>query len=121
VASGATRLLALVLDLVLASLVTSLFMRPNFQDSAAMQNYNLWAVAVWAVITVVPVSFFGFTPGMAATGTRVGRLDGASMVGAWRAIVRTALTFVIIPAVVRNVDGRSWLDRLTGTVVVRMR
>jgi uncharacterized RDD family membrane protein YckC len=121
VARGGTRLLALVLDLVLASLVTSLFMRPDFQDSAAMQNYNLWAVAVWAVITVVPVSFFGFTPGMTATGIRVGRLDGASMVGAWRAIVRTALTFVIIPAAVRNVDGRSWLDRVTGTVVVRMR
>lgn len=121
VARGGSRLLALVLDLVLASLLTSLFIRPVFEDPAVMQNYNLWSVAVWAVITVVPVTFFGFTPGMAVTGIRVARLDGKSMVGPMRALVRAALTFVIIPAAVRNVDGRSWLDRLTGTVVVRLR
>ncbi|HKS45706.1 MAG TPA: RDD family protein [Amycolatopsis sp.] len=121
VAGGGLRLLALVVDLVLASLVTSLFFRPNFQDPVTMESYNLWSVVVWAVITVVPVSLFGSTPGMAATGIRVGRLDGASMVGVWRALVRAALTFLIIPAIVRNADGRSWLDRLTGTVVVRLR
>ncbi|WP_158886434.1 RDD family protein [Amycolatopsis anabasis] len=121
VAGGGARLLALVLDLVLASLVTSLFMRPDLQDSALMQSYNLWAGVVWAVLTVVPVTFFGFTPGMAALGIRVARLDGAAMVGGWRAFVRAVLTFLIIPAVLRNLDGRSWLDRLTGTVVIRMR
>lgn len=121
VAGGGSRLLALVLDLVLASLLTSLFMRPVFEDPAIMQDYNLWSVAIWAVITVVPVTFFGFTPGMAVTGIHVARLDGKSMVGPVRALVRAALTFVIIPAAVRNIDGRSWLDRLTGTVVVRMR
>jgi uncharacterized RDD family membrane protein YckC len=121
VAGGGARLLALVIDLVLASLVTSLFLRPDFQNPALMEAYNRWAVCAWAVITVVPVAFFSFTPGMAITGIRVARLDGASMVGAWRALVRAALTFLIIPAVIRNVDGRSWLDRLTSTVVVRLR
>lgn len=121
VARGGSRLLALIVDLVLASLLTSLFMRPVFADQSVMQNYNLWSIAVWAVITVVPVTFFGFTPGMAATGIRVARLDGRSMVGAWRALVRGALTFLIIPAVIWNTDGRSWLDRLTSTVVVRLR
>jgi uncharacterized RDD family membrane protein YckC len=121
VARGGSRLLALVIDLVLASLVTSLFLRPNLQDPALMQSYNRWAIVVWAVITVIPVAFFGFTPGMTVVGIRVGRLDGASMVGLWRALVRAALTFLIIPAAIRNVDGRSWLDRLTGTVVVRLR
>ncbi|WP_020667913.1 RDD family protein [Amycolatopsis nigrescens] len=120
-AGGGGRLLALVLDLALASLVTSLFRRPVFNDPAAMQDYNLWALAVWVVITVVPVTFFGFTPGMAAVGVRVGRLDGVAMVGPWRALVRAALTFLLIPAAVRDADGRSWLDRLTGTVVVRLR
>ncbi|GAB3565527.1 RDD family protein [Amycolatopsis endophytica] len=121
VARGGARLLALVLDLVAASLLTSLFIRPDLQDTATMQTYNLWSVAVWAVITVIPVSFFGFTLGMAAVGIRVARLDGAQMVGVPRAIVRGALTFVIIPAVIRNADGRSWLDRATGTVVIRTR
>ncbi len=86
-----------------------------------MQTFNLWSVGVWAVITVIPATFFGFTPGMAAVGIRVARLDGGQMVGAWRAVVRAALTFVILPAAFRNIDGRSWLDRLTGTVVIRMR
>ncbi|TVT45089.1 RDD family protein [Amycolatopsis rhizosphaerae] len=121
VAGGGSRLLALVIDLVLASLVTSLFLRPNLQDTAAMQTYNLWSVAAWAVITAVPVAFFGFTPGMAVTGIRVGRLDGVSLVGPWRAIVRAVLTFLVVPAIIRNADGRSWLDRLTGTAVVRFR
>jgi uncharacterized RDD family membrane protein YckC len=120
-AGAGARLLALLADLVLASLVTSLFLHPDLQNPGVMQSYNLWSGAVWAVLTLIPVAFFGFTPGMAAVGIRVGRLDGASFVGLWRAIVRAALTFVIIPAAVRNIDGRSWLDRLTGTVVIRMR
>ncbi|GAA4546719.1 RDD family protein [Amycolatopsis samaneae] len=120
-AGGGARLLGLVIDLVLAALVTAMFVRPNLQDPAMMQTFNQWSVVVWAIITVVSAAFFGFTPGMGAVGIRVARLDGASMVGLWRAVVRTALTFVIIPAAVRNADGRSWLDRLTGTVVIRMR
>lgn len=120
-AGGGARLLGLIIDLVLASLVTTLFVKPDLQDPAVMQTFNLWSVGVWAVITIVSAGFFGFTPGMGAVGIRVGRLDGAQMVGLWRAVVRTALTFVIIPAAIRNIDGRSWLDRLTGTVVVRMR
>ncbi|WP_414940186.1 RDD family protein [Amycolatopsis sp. cmx-11-51] len=121
VASGGPRLLGLIIDLVLASLVTALFVKPSLQDPAVMQTFNLWSVGVWAVITVIPATFFGFTPGMAAVGIRVARLDGGQMVGAWRAVVRAALTFVILPAAFRNIDGRSWLDRLTGTVVIRMR
>ncbi|MDQ0377130.1 RDD family protein [Amycolatopsis thermophila] len=121
VAGGGARLVGLLVDLVVASLLTSLFIRPDLQNTAAMQSYNLWSVAVWAIVTVIPVSFFGFTAGMAVTGIRVARLDGAQMVGVPRAIVRAALTFVIIPAAIRNADGRSWLDRVTGTVVIRMR
>lgn len=121
VAAGGSRLLGLLIDLLLASLVTSLFLRPDLQDPAAMQAFNLWSVGVWALITAFPVAFFGFTPGMAAVGIRVARLDGASMVGVWRAVVRAVLTFPILPAAIRNIDGRSWLDRLTGTVVIRMR
>lgn len=86
-----------------------------------MQNFNLWSGGVWAIISVVSAGFFGFTPGMGVAGIRVARLDGAALVGPPRALVRAVLTFVIIPAAVRNADGRSWLDRLTGTVVIRMR
>ncbi|GAB2765898.1 RDD family protein [Amycolatopsis magusensis] len=121
IATGGRRLLGLVLDLVLASLVTSVFVQPRFDQPEVMESYNLWSVLVWALITMVPVSFFGFTPGMGIVGIRVARLDGASMVGLWRAVVRGLLTFIIVPAALRNVDGRSLLDRATGTAVLRLR
>ncbi len=92
VAGQGRRLLALVVDLVVASLLTAIFTRPDYSDVASMQGHNLWSLAGWAVITVVPV-----------------------------ALLRCALTFFIIPAAVRNADGRGWHDRLTNTVVVTMR
>jgi uncharacterized RDD family membrane protein YckC len=120
-ASGGARLLGLLVDLVVAALVTAIFLHPSLQDPVAMQDFNLWSGGVWAVISVVSAGFFGFTPGMGVVGVRVARLDGGALVGPLRALVRAALTFVIIPAAVRNADGRSWLDRLTGTVVIRLR
>ncbi|MEU6645844.1 RDD family protein [Saccharomonospora sp. NPDC046836] len=120
-AGSGRRFLALVVDLILASLVTALFIPPDYGNVAAMQNYNLWSLAVWGVITVVPAAFAGFTPGMAACGIRVARLDGGAVPGLWRAALRGVLTFLILPAAVRNHDNRGWHDRITGTVVVRMR
>jgi uncharacterized RDD family membrane protein YckC len=120
-ATGGARLLGLVVDLVIAALVTAIFLHPSLQDPVAMQNFNLWSGGVWAVISVLSAGFFGFTPGMGVVGIRVARLDGAALVGPVRALVRAVLTFFLIPAAVRNADGRSWLDRLTGTVVVRLR
>ncbi|WP_019819048.1 RDD family protein [Saccharomonospora saliphila] len=121
VAGTGRRFLGLLADLVLASLLTALYFRPDYADPAVMQQYNLWALVTWAVLTVVPVSLFGFTPGMTVVGVRVARLDGATMVGLWRAAVRCVLTFLIIPAAVRNADNRGWHDRATGTVVVLLR
>ncbi|WP_199434296.1 RDD family protein [Qaidamihabitans albus] len=121
VAGSGRRFLGLVVDLLLASLLTSLFIRPEFADPGVMQQFNIWSLVMWVAITAVPAAVFGFTPGMAVCGVRVARLDGRSMVGVWRALVRAVLTFLIIPAAVRNADNRGWHDRATGTVVVRMR
>ncbi len=104
------RALAFLLDLGLAMLVAGLF------TGGLPQN---WSLLAWFLITVVPVSLFGATPGMVMLKIWVARLDGKAMVGVPRAVARCALTFVIIPAVLWNLDGRSWHDRLTGTVVVR--
>jgi uncharacterized RDD family membrane protein YckC len=84
-------------------------------------TFNYWAMLVWFVITVGAVSFFGFTAGMAALGIRVARLDGATMVGPLRAIPRTLLTAVIIPAAIWDADGRGMHDKAVGTVVLRTR
>ncbi|MBB5068109.1 hypothetical protein BJ969_001197 [Saccharopolyspora gloriosae] len=111
VATGGRRLLGFVVDILLAALVAGLFTAPELPAN--------WSLLSWFLITAVPVAFVGFTPGMLVTGIWVVRVDGPGAVGVWRALVRAVLTGVLIPAVIRNVDGRSWLDRLTGTVVVR--
>jgi uncharacterized RDD family membrane protein YckC len=104
------RALGFFIDILLAALVAALF------TGGIPGN---WSLVAWLIITVVPVSFFGFTPGMAVARIWVARLDGAVMVGVPRALVRCVLTFLVIPAVLWNLDGRAWHDRLTGTVVLR--
>nr|WP_179725388.1 RDD family protein [Saccharopolyspora hordei] len=110
-APAGRRLGAFLIDIVLAALVAALFTMPDYPEN--------WSLVAWAAITVIPVSFFGATPGMVALGIWVARVDGATMVGPWRALVRCVLTALIIPAVVWNFDNRSWHDRLTGTIVLR--
>jgi uncharacterized RDD family membrane protein YckC len=121
VASRGARLGALLLDLVIAALVTSLFVRVDVADPDVMRTFNYWSLLVWFVISVGAVGFFGFTAGMAALGIRVVRLDGAAMVGPLRAIPRAALTAILIPAVIWDADTRGMHDKAVGTVVLRTR
>jgi uncharacterized RDD family membrane protein YckC len=121
VAGRGTRFVALLIDLVLAGLVTSLFVEVDVQRPEVMQQYNYIAVVVWFVITVAMVGLFGFTPGKALLGVRVVRLDGKAMVSPLRAIPRTLLTALLLPPVIADADDRGLHDRVTGTVVVRTR
>jgi uncharacterized RDD family membrane protein YckC len=113
VASLGSRAAAFLIDGVLSALVAGLFTAPDLPQN--------WSILSWFLITVVSVSFFGFTPGMGALGIRVARMDGAAMVGPIRAIPRTIMTGLIIPAVMLNADGRGLHDRVVGTIVLRFR
>jgi uncharacterized RDD family membrane protein YckC len=115
------RLGALVVDCVLAGIITSLFVRAPLTDAAAMQSQNYWSLLTWFLISVVGVSFFGVTPGMALFGIRVVRLDGKSLVGPVRAATRAVLTAVVVPAVIWNAERRGLHDRATGTMVLNSR
>jgi uncharacterized RDD family membrane protein YckC len=121
VATRGSRLAALLLDLVIAGLVTSLFVRVDIARPEVMQTYNNWSVLVWFLISVASISLFGFTAGMAALGIRVARLDGVAMVGPLRAIPRAIMTAVIIPAVIWDADSRGMHDKAVGTIVLRTR
>lgn len=120
-AGGGQRLLAFLADLLAAAMITTLFVRPEFANPDVMLRFNWSSVGVWAALTIPSAAFLSMTPGMALVGVRVGRLDGAVMVGLPRALARCVLTALLVPPAVRNADGRGLHDRLTGTVVVRQR
>ena len=120
-AGRGVRLGAFLLDLVVAALLTSLFVELDVERPEVMQTFNYWSILVWFVVSVVAVSLFGFTVGMFALGLRVVRLDGATMVGPLRTVPRTLLTAIIVPAALTDANGRGLHDRLVGTIVVRTR
>ncbi|NNG37513.1 RDD family protein [Nakamurella aerolata] len=117
-ASIGSRVLAFVIDIALSAGVAALFTLPD-----APKN---WSLLVWAVMTVLSVGLFGFTPGQWLMGIRVAVVGAASddrragLVG-WWAVPRTALTFLLIPVLLMDANGRGLHDRLCRTVVVRAR
>jgi uncharacterized RDD family membrane protein YckC len=120
VAGRGVRLVAFLLDLVLMALVTSVFVEFDPSRPDVMQRFNYISVGVWFAITSVMVGLFGFTAGKALLGLRVVRLDGRPMVGI-RAVPRTLLTGLLLPAALSDADSRGLHDKLLGTVVVRTR
>ncbi|HEX7658636.1 MAG TPA: RDD family protein [Pseudonocardiaceae bacterium] len=121
VASRGRRLGGFLVDCVIGSLIAALFVHPQFMDQTSMQTLNYWGALVWFLINVVAVGFFGFTPGMALFGIRAARVDGVTMVGPVRAIIRTVLIAVIVPAVIWDMDGRGWHDKAARTIVLNTR
>lgn len=110
VGSFPARIAALVVDWLPAYLVAVLF----------TENPATSALALFAAYTTVWVAVAGRTPGHAATGLRVARLDGGRP-GVDAAVIRTVLLCLVIPPAVYNVDGRGWHDRAAGTIVLRTR
>jgi uncharacterized RDD family membrane protein YckC len=64
------------------------------------------------------VGTLGCTIGQRLLGIRVVRLDGAGA-GPFRALIRTALLAVVIPAVIWDRDTRGFHDKIAGTVTIR--
>ncbi|HKN95782.1 MAG TPA: RDD family protein [Pseudonocardiaceae bacterium] len=121
VASLGRRLVALIVDCVLATLVATLFVRPGALTPAHVQSLNYWSLLTWFLITVVGTGFFATTPGMLLLGIHVARVDGGSMLLPLRAAVRAVLVALVIPAVVWDRDRRGLHDRAVGTIVLSSR
>ena len=118
VAGFGRRRAAVTVDWVLAWAAAGLFAGP---DPLGRGSHFSWVVlGVWFLLTAVPVAAFGMTPGMAVLGIRVAPLH-TTLVGVPRAVLRTALLALVIPALARDGDGRGWHDRAAATVVVRTR
>ncbi|MEE1942526.1 RDD family protein [Streptomyces sp. TRM 70361] len=77
-----------------------------------------WALAVFVLLGVLTVGTVGSTPGKRLLGLRVIAVNGARL-SFPRAVFRTVLLALAVPALVWDRDTRGLHDRLSGAVQVR--
>lgn len=111
-ASIGSRVGGFLIDALLSAGVAALF------TSGAPRNVSL---LVFAIEYVVFTAAFGQTPGMRMVGIRLIRVDRAGIVGVPKAVIRTALLVVLIPALIADRNGRGMHDRAADTVMVKSR
>jgi uncharacterized RDD family membrane protein YckC len=75
----------------------------------------------FAIDYIVGLTLGGQTLGMRLVSVRVARIDRPTSVGIVRAVVRTVLLMLFIPAVIVDKNNRGLHDRLTDTAVVPIR
>ena len=105
-----TRVVAYLVDAVVAALVAAIFTAPQLPQS--------WSLLAFALVYVVSLVAFGQTPGMRLLGLRLAHPRPGARLAVWRAVVRTALLLLLVPALLVDADGRGLHDRLTDTAVV---
>jgi RDD family len=112
-ASFGSRVGAFLIDALASSLIAGIFTAPRLPEN--------WALLALAVIYVGSLVLLGQTPGMRLLGLRLAHPRQGQRLALWRAVVRTALLFLLVPALIVDADGRGLHDRLTDTAVVRDR
>ncbi len=110
-AAFSTRVGAFLIDSIAAALVAGLVTAPRLPGN--------WSLLSFAAITIVSLVAAGQTPGMRLLGLRLAHPRAGTRLALWRAVVRTGLLVLLVPALIVDVDGRGLHDRLTGTAVVR--
>ena len=78
-----------------------------------------WALLVFFAMSALTVGSVGFTPGKRLFGVRVVYLKTGT-VNPLRALLRTFLLCLAVPALIWDKDGRGLHDKLAGTVEVRI-
>lgn len=116
VAPWSRRVLALVLDWVLANLAVLLLVRDG-EPWTPGSSQQLLLVLAWLLVVALTTGLTGASPGQHALHLRVIRLD-RQPVGVWNGLIRTLLIALVIPAVVVDRDRRGLHDLAVGTVVV---
>lgn len=114
-----TRALALLVDCAASGLIASLFVRRSDLHGTASHLPGSWSLIPLAIDYVVGLILSGQTLGMHLFGVRVVRVDAAHRLSPLLVVVRTAMLFAFVPAVIVDRDARGLHDRLTGTAVVR--
>lgn len=102
---------AFVLDCLAAALVAAAFTAPELPRN--------WSLLSFGLLYAGGTALAGQTLGMRLLGLRLARADRPGRIGPIAAVVRTALVMLVVPALLRDSNGRGWHDRLTRTAVVR--
>ncbi len=110
-ASFGSRIGAFLVDAVASALLAGLVTAPSLPGN--------WSLLPFGLITVGTLVAFGQTPGMRLLGLRLAHPRAGERLALWRAVVRTGLLMLLVPALVVDADGRGLHDRLTDTAVVR--
>ncbi|GAA3771188.1 RDD family protein [Microbacterium kribbense] len=110
---------ALVIDIASAALIGYAFFHHTDQATGALVADPLAANIIFAIMQILFIPTIGGGPGHRILGMRVVRVGGG-WVGVWRPVVRTALLFLIIPALIWDADHRGLHDKAAGTVLIRV-
>ncbi|MCW2496760.1 RDD family protein [Jatrophihabitans sp.] len=122
-ASSGPRAGALLIDaiasILIAGLVVQIFHHGHSHDLTTRLPKS-WSLIPFALDYIVGMLVAGRTLGMYFCGLRIIRVDDQSQpVNPWRAVLRTFLLMLFVPAVVWDKDGRGLHDRYSDTAVVR--
>ncbi len=128
VATWWPRLAALLLDWVFAVVLVAAYSAVAGQgvldaaaagdEAASPTTAAVSRLLTWFVLVTLVTGVSGASPGQHVLRLRVVRLDRRP-VGIWRALIRTLLIALVLPAVVYDPDRRGLHDLAVGTVVVQ--
>jgi len=116
------RIGAWLVDSIASAFVAALFVEVvhrGHDRSFADRLPGYWSLIPFALDYVLGILVAGRTLGMYLFGLRIIRIDRDEAVNPWRALLRTLLLMLLVPAVVFDRDGRGLHDRYTDTAVVR--
>lgn len=114
IARPGRRIGALAVDWSLCLLIAYGLIADSYNEAA-----QIWGPLVLFALMVLTVGTLGFTPGKRLFGLRVVTLSTGT-VNPLRALLRTVLLFLAIPALIWDRDGRGLHDQLARTVEVRI-
>jgi len=114
IARPGRRLGALAVDWALCLLIAYGLITDGYRQATSN-----WALLIFFVMSVLTVGTLGFTPGKRLFGLRVVYL-ATGAVNPPRALLRSALLCIAVPALIWDRDGRGLHDRVAHTVEVRL-
>ena len=118
-ATTGVRLGAFVVDAIASALIAGLFVQAGASGDLANRLPGSWSLIPLAADYILGMLVAGRTLGMYLFGLRIVRVDHRAAVDPARAVVRTCLLILLIPALIWDRDGRGLHDRFAQTAVVR--